>query len=96
MLRKGSVWGEDIVLQNSGLHLELPAISVRYSSVFVIDATELLETIDKYAEFKERFRIVRIYSHCGPLKRIDIGRGVHDNILRTSCIACEAAESKEK
>ena len=103
MLRKGSVWGEDIVLQNSGLHLELPAISVRYSSVFVIDATELLETIDKYAEFKERFRIVRIkwmirraFVREAEIRVFTSGRGVFRNRFRPIYAKKIAAQMDEE
>ena len=60
MQRAGAVWGEDIVLQNEQLQLSLPALCATYVCVYTIGAEALLDSINKYPEFKERFRLVRL------------------------------------
>jgi potassium voltage-gated channel Eag-related subfamily H protein 7 len=59
MKRAFDVWGDDVVLPPD-LWLDLTALSATYLCVYTIDARALIETIDRYPEFKARFRMVKI------------------------------------
>jgi len=60
MKRYGDVWGEDVVLMEEDLQLDLPALGTTYLSVFTIDAPALLGSIGNHPDFMARFRILKI------------------------------------
>ena len=62
MLRDGQVWGEDVLLDNPPLQLDLPAIASTYLGVFIMNGKMFISALSKFPGGWKRNHVPK--QHC--------------------------------